>query len=128
MFKSPFSFNGRIRRKEYALSVAIYFGTYLVIAALTGITRTEIEGFGSQLLFLICLVPLVWFLWAQGAKRCHDVGVNGWYQIIPFYFLYLLFKEGVSGINQYGNNPKTPEEVDFDFIKEVQSPGLREKE
>ena len=51
-------------------------------------------------------LPMLWFIWAQGAKRCHDVGKNGWYQIIPFYFLGMIFIEGDSFWNSYGENPK----------------------
>ena len=52
------------------------------------------------------LVPYFWFIWAQGAKRCHDRGNSGWYQIIPFYGLWMLFAEGEIGTNEYGNSPK----------------------
>jgi uncharacterized membrane protein YhaH (DUF805 family) len=49
---------------------------------------------------------MIWFLWAQNAKRCHDRGNSGWYQLIPFYFLVLLFGDGEEGENEYGDNPK----------------------
>ncbi|MDR0798218.1 MAG: DUF805 domain-containing protein, partial [Dysgonamonadaceae bacterium] len=48
----------------------------------------------------------LWFLWAQGAKRCHDRDRTGWYQMIPFYFLWLIFADGEYGENDYGPNPK----------------------
>lgn len=47
-----------------------------------------------------------WFLLAQGAKRCHDLGHSGWFQIIPFYVLAMLFCEGQKDENDYGLSPK----------------------
>jgi len=55
----------------------------------------------------LAYIPMLWFLWAQGAKRCHDIGHSGWYQIIPFYMLWMIFAKGEEGIqNKYGVNPK----------------------
>jgi uncharacterized membrane protein YhaH (DUF805 family) len=101
MFKNPFSFEGRIRRTEFGISFIIYFIAYFITMAIAGEA-----GEGGSILLLICLVPLLWFLWAQSAKRCHDVGKSGWYQLIPLYIFWLLFEDGESGTNQYGDNPK----------------------
>ncbi|HEY0655519.1 MAG TPA: DUF805 domain-containing protein [Chryseosolibacter sp.] len=105
MFKSPFSFDGRIRRLEYGLTFIIYLAVYFTILAISA--SGTIGGIS-----LILLIPLVWFVWAQGAKRCHDVGRSGWWQLIPFYFFVLLFEDGDRQKNEYGSNPKYPEEVD----------------
>ncbi len=100
MFKNPFSFQGRIRRTEYALSYIIYLAANLMI-------QTVIEYFGNGSAFLIlAIIPVLWLLLAQGAKRCHDRGHNGWYQIIPFYSLWMLFADSQYGENEYGPNPK----------------------
>ncbi|RFS14330.1 DUF805 domain-containing protein [Emticicia sp. C21] len=101
MFKAPFSFDGRIRRTEYGITLIIYFILYSIIF-FTIVTKPEI----GPIVVLIFIIPMLWFLWAQGAKRCHDLDRNGWYQIIPFYFLWLLFQDGEPGENQYGLNPK----------------------
>lgn len=102
MFQHPFSFSGRIRRLEYGLSYLIYLIYYFPMNAL----EEDQIGAGFAAIWLILLIPMMWFLYAQGAKRCHDLGHNGWWQIIPFYFLWMLFEEGDYCSNEYGDNPK----------------------
>ena len=116
MFKQPFSFEGRIRRTEFGLSMILYFCAALFINMI-------LESTGDiSLILLFVYIPLLWFLWAQGAKRCHDLGNSGWYQIIPFYSLWMLFAPGESGENKYGNDPKVDEYypnsdvLDDDFV------------
>lgn len=103
MFKRPFSFNGRIRRTEYCLSYIIYLLWYGVINAMMA---TPEPSLGASLFVLISFIPMTWFLWAQNAKRCHDRGNSGWYQIIPFYVFVLMFGGSDEGSNEYGDNPK----------------------
>jgi len=100
MFKNPFSFDGRIRRTEYGVSVLIYAFCATILNAIVGASD------GDAAILLFAYIPLLWFLWAQGAKRCHDVGNSGWWQLIPFYGFWLLFQDGQHGTNQYGENPK----------------------
>jgi len=99
MFESPFSFEGRIRRSEFGFSFIIY----LVIAVIINLiisSNSDAAAVG------LAYIPTLWFLWAQAAKRCHDVGNSGWWQLIPFYVFWLIFQDGESGQNQYGANPK----------------------
>ena len=103
MFKRPFSFNGRIRRLEYGISFILYFVWYVVIDVMS---KTSDPSPAASVFILISFIPMIWFLWAQNAKRCHDRGNSGWYQLIPFYFLVLLFGDGEEGENEYGDNPK----------------------
>ena len=65
----------------------------------------EISG-GFALIWLLLYIPMIWILLAQGAKRCHDRGNSGWYQIIPFYYFVMWFGEGERNRNQYGEDPK----------------------
>lgn len=106
MFRNPFSFSGRIRRTEYGLSMIICFVINLFMQGIVGITAESDAASALLILYLIMLIPYFWFIWAQGAKRCHDRGNSGWYQIIPFYSLWMLFAEGETGTNEYGNSPK----------------------
>jgi uncharacterized membrane protein YhaH (DUF805 family) len=61
---------------------------------------------GAAAIVGLAYIPMLWFLWAQGAKRCHDRGNSGWYQIIPLYGLWMLFADSDNGVNEYGENPK----------------------
>lgn len=103
MFKRIFSFKGRIRRTEYGLSYIIFLIWYFIFM---GITEMNDVNPVLALFIILTIVPAYWFLWAQGAKRCHDRGNSGWYQIIPFYFFVMLFGGSEKGINDYGTNPK----------------------
>lgn len=102
MFKQPFSFNGRIRRIEYILSYAIYVAAAFVSIIIEEITRS----FAGPYILLLCFIPIIWFMIAQRTKRCHDLGSSGWFQIIPFYSLWMLFANSDYGHNEYGPNPK----------------------
>lgn len=97
MFKSVFSFQGRIRRTEYALSRIFCLILIVIIAAAA-------EG-GSEALGILMLIP-AYILIAQSAKRCHDRGNSGWWMFIPFYGIILFFGPGDYGPNEYGDNPK----------------------
>jgi uncharacterized membrane protein YhaH (DUF805 family) len=99
MFKDFFSFNGRIRRTEFGISLIIYYVLYVFIVIFTDRYKENRE-------LLFAFVPMLWFHWAQGAKRCHDLGNSGWWQIIPFYVFWLLFQDGNPFENEYGESPK----------------------
>src|SRR5690606_9499111 len=100
MFENPFSFKGRIRRTEFGISLIIY-------AILLVIVNLILEENGEDAIVLVvCYIPILWFLFAQSCKRCHDLGNSGWWQFIPLYGLWLLFQDGQPTVNQYGDNPK----------------------
>lgn len=113
MFKSPFSFYGRIRRLEYGLSQIIsgvyYFVVVMIFAVFMAASGSQNSDGGGGLVILmwIFMLPAMLFLWAQGAKRCHDIGNSGWWQLIPFYGLWMLFEDGRRGPNHYGEDPKS---------------------
>lgn len=81
MFAHPFSYKGRIRRKEFCLSFLIAFVVGMLLQSL-------VQAFPSVFRIILALalaIPAIWFITAQGAKRCHDYGDSGWKQ-----FNYLL--------------------------------------
>jgi uncharacterized membrane protein YhaH (DUF805 family) len=99
MFKNPFSFEGRIRRTEFAISRLIFAG---VIGILIGISAIS----NAALFLFILVIPLYWFVLAQNAKRCHDLNNSGWFMLIPLYGFWMLFAEGTDGENDYGQDPR----------------------
>jgi len=59
MFKSPFSFEGRIRRTEYGLTMIIYVFAYLL---LMGVISMAAGSTAFVFLALLILIPLLWFI------------------------------------------------------------------
>ena len=107
MFKAPFSFDGRIRRTEYGLSILFLSIAQVLIGAMVGLGSSRSSDPGATIvIFYLLMLPGLIFIWAQGAKRCHDLGNSGWWQLIPLYGFWLLFADGQHGTNQYGDNPK----------------------
>lgn len=109
LFSKPFSFKGRIRRTEYGLACIISGVVNILLSGMVGAfsaTAPE-DAIVPLLLFYYALcIPLIWFGIAESTKRCHDRGNSGWWQLIPFYSLVLLFGEGDKGTNRYGGSPK----------------------
>jgi uncharacterized membrane protein YhaH (DUF805 family) len=102
MFKSPFTYKGRITRTEFGLTHLISY--ILVIIVLMAILFPH--SWTATVFLLILLFVVIWFRIAQGAKRCHDIGISGLYQFIPFYTVVLLFQKGKVDTNEYGVSPK----------------------
>lgn len=91
MFKRSFSFKGRIRRTEFGLSYLIYLIWYIVFISIV----EQYDAKPVYILFaILSIVTASWFILAQCTKRCHDRGNSGWYQIIPFYYIIMLFGGG----------------------------------
>lgn len=111
MFKNPFSFEGRIKRTEYGISFIIY----VIIAV---IVNAIIQN-GNSVLFGLAYIPMLWFFCAQGAKRCHDMGTSGWYQIIPFYILWMLYPDSDSKENNYGDKPKQEMKQEAQYLNTI---------
>ena len=109
MLLKLFSFSGRIRRLQYGISFVISAILFSIINLLTEVA-IKIQSIGGDtpnpIYFSLTGIPVLWFYFAQGCKREHDLGYNGWWQLIPFRPLWLIFLKGEEGENKYGNNPK----------------------
>jgi uncharacterized membrane protein YhaH (DUF805 family) len=106
-WKSLFSFNGRIRRTRYWLT-AICTNLLFLPANVAGDNMSD----GVATFTLLIAIPALWILFANIAKRCHDLGKSGFFGlllIIPvvniFIGIYLAFFQGDLNDNEYGPSP-----------------------
>jgi len=107
MFRGCFSFSGRIGRLEFGLSYIIIFVYALLIAVpLSVFLEIIFPDIDAEVAWHILQIPAYWFMFSQGARRCHDLDCSGWWQLIPFFVFAMLFSEGKLGTNKYGANPK----------------------
>lgn len=97
MFKNIFSKKGRIGRLEYFIT---YLGWYFIWGIYTN-KVTETDSTVLILALFIVFLIATYVLIVQGAKRCHDRGNSGFYQLIPFYTLFMLFGKGDDSSNNY---------------------------
>ena len=102
MFENILSFRGRIRRKEYVITLIGYQAAAFVALMLSSGT-----GDDTNMLSTVVILCAYYVVCTQSAKRCHDLGNSGWYQLIPFYIFWMLFAEGEPGPNRFGPSPKT---------------------
>lgn len=114
VFENYANFSGRARRSEYwyyALASGIISVILAIFDNLLGLTyasglseRGVLSSVYSLLVFLPGLAVMV--------RRLHDVGKSGWFLLIAFtvigifWLIYLSFKEGDQGTNEYGPDPK----------------------
>jgi uncharacterized membrane protein YhaH (DUF805 family) len=129
LFAHPFSFKGRIRRLEFGLSGVINLCATLLADFILG----DNEVFSAVgFIYWSIAVVIAWFGIAQGAKRSHDFGKSGWWQLLylgtllgyvlplsMWYFIpmcclptiifvsVLLFYKGDAGNTVYGTDPKS---------------------
>ena len=95
-------FNGRARRKEYWMFVLIYMVINVILAVLGMDIISVIFG-------LALLVPSI----SIGARRLHDTGRSGWWQLIYFVpligliVMIVFLAQDSHDDNDYGVNPKS---------------------
>ena len=86
-------FEGRARRKEYW-----YFFLFVMVAHFATLRLPPVNAICT----LITFIPGI----AVACRRMHDVGKSGWFQLIPFYNLYLYCCDSEPSDNKYGPQVK----------------------
>ena len=104
-----FNFTGRARRYEYWMFMLVYFGIMVVASFIDAALGT---AFISSVLALLHIIPSI----AVGARRLHDIDKSGWWQLISLIpvigwvlALFWACKDGETGPNRFGNDPKENE-------------------
>lgn len=98
-------FQGRARRKEYwmfflfNIIVAFLLG---LIEGLAGINLGNGQSILGNVYQLAVFLPSI----AVGIRRMHDVNKSGWFMLVPIYNLILAVKQGDTGENRFGSDPK----------------------
>lgn len=129
VLKNYANFKGRARRSEYwyaALCNVLFFIPIIIIGVIgASLDSSLITGFAG-LLYLVLGLGVLIPGFAVAVRRMHDLDRSG--TSLLFYFvpivgpillLIWLFSEGTRGPNKYGPDPKTPDDVVFDFEKPV---------
>lgn len=91
--KKIFTFKGRARRKEYGWFMLIYLLINIVLGILEGaaeaLNQQTLNGFILLVNFVVGL-----YLWLASlsltARRLHDLGYSGWWQLAPLGGLILI--------------------------------------
>ncbi len=96
-----FDFEGRVTRQAFWMFTLWYF----IINVALSIVSDAVAGLFS----LAVLLPSI----AIGARRLHDIGMSGWWQLIGLIpivgwiaLMVLLAKQGIAGPNEYGTDPR----------------------
>jgi uncharacterized membrane protein YhaH (DUF805 family) len=106
-------FDGRAQRQEFWYFMLFYLLIYIALSVVDQVTGTfgmeTGTGLFSGIYTLAMLVPSL----AVGARRLHDTGRSGWWQLLSLIpvlgVLVLIFffaQDSQPGDNQYGPNPK----------------------
>ena len=102
-------FSGRARRKEFwSFEVFSLLTTFAlkVVENLLGLWSYTDESVLASIYGLGILIPSI----AVGIRRMHDSDHSGWFILVPFYNLYLLFIAGTRGTNRFGDDPRMDEQ------------------
>jgi uncharacterized membrane protein YhaH (DUF805 family) len=106
VLKKYADFSGRARRKEFWMFALINFVVMVVLSFVDSMIGMPVLGL---IYALGVLLPSL----AVGARRLHDIGKSGWWQLVglvPFIGILVLIiffvLDSNPGDNKYGPNPK----------------------
>jgi uncharacterized protein YegL len=99
---SKLSTDGRVTRRGLLLYLLLYFGI-IVLSVFIGYLSMTLASIVSTVAWGIFLLGMI--------KRAHDLGLSGWYILIPFFGFWLFFAPGEGGPNKFGPDPRASGDV-----------------
>ena len=107
MLRNYARFTGRTERTEYWLAVLMHISAALILFILYSISRLQFFSYLLSLYQMLLLVPM----YSLNARRLHDVGKSGWWQLIgasgigAIFLLVWMARRGETDVNLYGADP-----------------------
>lgn len=111
-FSRLYRLQGRSNRKEYIarllLTTTIFVTWGYTVDYIKNISLLSLLYKGS---LLFCMITMFFQYIPLAVRRLHDLNSSGWYVLITFLpfgqllILWLMFREGTSGTNKYGEPP-----------------------
>lgn len=103
---SVWSFNGRVGRLSYFAALFGGLFAFFIPIIFLRIIGVDVDTAFNSPIIIFCYAIFYIAYWyislTVGAKRCHDLGHSGWFQLIPFYGFVMLFSSGDGDDNEYG--------------------------
>jgi uncharacterized membrane protein YhaH (DUF805 family) len=113
-FKPYANFEGRTTRPQYWYFVLFNIIISLVLWLIDGAVFGQWQSVLGGIYGLVTIIPSL----AIAARRLHDIGKSGWWQLIGIipvigwiWIIVLLATDTVAGKNQYDTEPTTPVET-----------------
>ena len=113
VLKQYVDFKGRARRKEYWMFFLFNMIFAIVAMVLDNVLGLASPTVGYGIIYGIYAVATLLPSLAVGVRRLHDVGKSGWMVLIALipligsiWLIVLLAKNGDTGENKYGADPK----------------------
>jgi uncharacterized protein YegL len=96
------STDGRVTRRGLLLYLLLYVGI-IMLSVFIGYLSMTLASVVSTVAWGIFVLGLI--------KRAHDLGLSGWYVLIPFFGFWLFFAPGEAGPNKFGPDPRASGDV-----------------
>ena len=95
-----FDFKGRTKMMDFWMFLVVYIIINFLLSIVDMLLAAVLHFTILSSLFQLAMIcPLL----GIGARRMHDLGKSGWFQIIPLYNLYLWAQAGQKEANKWGN-------------------------